>query len=146
MNKSSTSSAKKVTFTDAKAGDPVWSLTEGWGVVIERSSPHTRYPLTVQFENGTHSYTLWGRFRTSDLNPTLFWDEVKIETPEKPLPDLEVDTKVMVWKDRGLRTNRHFSHFDHRGVMHTFADGRTSFTGSGSTVPWTNWELPESPD
>ena len=138
---------KRVTFTDAKVGDRVWSLTEGWGVVKARYAPHTTYPLNVEFENGSNrSYTLWGLLLFTDLNPTLYWNEVKFEIPEKPLPNLEVDTKVMVWKDRGFITNRHFSHFDDRGVMHTFADGRTSFTGFGSTVPWPNWTLADSPD
>lgn len=136
---------KKVTFSDAKVGERVWSLTEGWGTIIERSRPYTRYPLTVKFENITHSYTLWGRFRTSDHNPTLFWDEVRFEIPEKPLPQLEVDAKVLVWGcSCESRVKRHFSHFEN-GALRAFDRGHTSWTG-GHTSAWPNWELPESPD
>lgn len=50
---------KKVTFTDVKVGDRVWSIMEGWGVVTERRTPYYSYPLVVEFDNGAHvSYTL----------------------------------------------------------------------------------------
>src|SRR5678815_4257450 len=66
---------KKVTFTDAKVGDRVWSITNGWGVVKERRSPHYQYPLNIEFEGGScRLYTLWGRLHIEDQNPTLFWD------------------------------------------------------------------------
>ena len=140
MNNSNTSSTKKVTFTDAKAGDRVWSITEGWGVVKKRTSPHDPYPLVVEFENGTHIiYTLWGRRYNSDLNPTLFWDEVKIEAPEKPMPELQVDTKVIVWGcSYDSRVKRHFSHFEN-GTLRAFDRGQTSWTGI-HTSAWPNWE------
>ena len=143
MTSNFTTSAKRVTFSDAKEGDRVWSLTEGWGTIIDHFLSRTEYPLTVEFENGElKTYTLWGRFRVKDLNPTLFWDEVKFEVPEKPLPKLEVDTKVLVWcKGDELKLKRHFSHFKN-GDCHTFDGGRTSWTG-GSTSAWDNWELAE---
>ena len=144
MNNTS-SPPKKVTFTDAKAGDRVWSLTEGWGTVRNRYAPHTTYPLNVEFENGSiRTYTLWGLPLFTDLNPTLFWDEVKIEAPEKPLPHLEVDTKVLVWVRPELKFKRHFSHFKN-GLIVTFECGRTSFTALDeySLTPWPHWELAE---
>ena len=134
---------KKVTFTDAKVGDRVWSLTEGWGTVTARFRSYTEYPLTVEFENGEHkTYTLWGRFRIKDKNPTLFWDEVKIETPVKPLPQLEVDAKVLVWGcSCESKVKRHFSHFKN-GELRAFDRGHTSWTGR-HTSAWPNWELAE---
>lgn len=139
---------KKVTFSDAKVGDRVWSLTEGWGTVRNRFRNYTEYPLTVEFENGEYkSYTLWGRFRTKDLSPTLFWDEVMIETPEKPLPQLEVDAKVLVWDQDGKKYNRHFSHFDEDGRLFAFNLGHTSFTSEANpevwVTAWDSWELVE---
>ena len=141
MSKTFTANAKKVTFSDAKVGDRVWSLTEGWGVIINRYAPHTTYPLNVEFKGGCRRiYTLWGLLHINDLNPTLFWDEVKVEIPEKPLPQLEVDTKVWVWSGKeGNKIKRHFSHFEN-GKLHTFVHGKTSWTGE-TTTAWNNWEL-----
>ena len=131
---------KKVTFTDAKVGDRVWSLTEGWGTIIERLLFRTEYPLTVEFENGElKTYTLWGLLQIDDLNPTLFWDEVKFEIPVKPLPDLEIDTKVLVWAcSSESKVKRHFSHFEN-GALRAFDRGHTSWTGR-HTSAWPNWE------
>lgn len=131
------------TFETAKVGDRVWSLTEGWGVIKNRYAPHTQYPLDVGFEGGhRRRYTLWGLLNFNDLNPTLFWDEVKVEIPEKPLPQLEVDTKVWVWIGKEVnKIKRHFSHFEN-GELHTFDHGKTSWTGE-TTTAWNNWELVE---
>ena len=136
---------KKVTFTDAKEGDRVWSLTEGWGTITARYAPHTTYPLNVEFENGSiRTYTLWGLLLFTDLNPTLFWDEVKLVLPEKPHPKLKVDTKVLVWDDSKIKYRRHFSHFSN-GRLFTFYKGRTSFTADEDPVGtyWPYWELAE---
>lgn len=134
---------KKVTFTDAKVGDRVWSLTEGWGVIRNHYAPHTAYPLAVEFENWAYrTYTLCGRYQVKDLNPTLFWDEVNFETPEKPKPQLEVDAKVLVWAcSSESKVKRHFSHFEN-GALRAFDRGHTSWTGRHTTA-WPHWELAE---
>lgn len=136
---------KKVTFSDAKVGDRVWSLTEGWGTITARLTTYSTYPLSVEFENGAYrTYTLWGLLLFTDLNPTLFWDEVKIEAP---LPQLEVDAKVIVWDQDGRKYKRHFSHFDEEGRLFAFSLGHTSFTSECSpevwVTKWDNWELVE---
>ena len=145
MTANFTKHAKKVTFSDAKVGDRVWSLTEGWGVIINRYAPHAQYPLVVKF-GGEHlrRYTLWGLLNFNDRNPTLFWDEVVIEAPTKPLPELEVDAKVLVWNDPKQKHKRHFSHF-RDGVIWTFDAGHTSFTRlhKNSMTHWLYWELAE---
>lgn len=148
MTANFTKHAKKVTFSDAKVGDRVWSITNGWGVVKERRSSHYQYPLNIGFEGGScRLYTLWGRLHIEDQNPTLFWDEVKLGTPEKPLPQLEVDAKVLVWGPDGRKRNRHFSHFDDEGRMFAFSNGQSSFTNEGSlengVTAWDKWELVE---
>lgn len=136
---------KNVTFTDAKVGDRVWSLTEGWGTIIDRFSLYIYYPVAVEFDNGAYrTYTLLGRLYISDHRPTLFWNEVKFDTPEKPLPQLEVDAKVLVWNNPNQKHRRHFSHFSN-GRIYTFDSGSTSFTRlhAGSITCWTHWELAE---
>ena len=148
MSKTFTQHAKKVTFSDAKVGDRVWSLTQGWGVITAHRTPLYQYPLTVEFENGEDErYTLWGLCDINNLNPTLFWDKIKIEIPEKPLPQLEVDAKVLVWDQDGRKYKRHFSHFDEEGQLFAFIHGHTSFTSKCSpevwVTKWDNWELPK---
>ena len=140
----------KVTFSDAKVGDRVWSLTEGWGVVIERRGQRFHYPLNVKFEGGScRLYTLRGRLHIEDHSPSLFWDEVKFEIPEKPLPQLEVDAKVFVWDQEGRKYKRHFSHFDEEGRMFAFNNGQTSFSSESDpeigVTAWDKWELSECP-
>ena len=134
---------KNVTFTDAKVGDRVWSLTEGWGTIIDRFSPYIYYPVAVEFDNGAYrTYTLLGRLYISDHRPTLFWDEVVVEAPAKPMPVLQVDAKVLVW-NYGSRTKycRHFSHFENNNI-YVFDKGLTSWTGISKSA-WDHWELAE---
>lgn len=71
-------------FENAKVGDRVWSFTEHWGTVDEIKFDE-KYYLLIKFDNGrVDSYTFDGRSRLSDTFPTLFWDEIKFEIPEKP--------------------------------------------------------------
>jgi hypothetical protein len=133
----------KKMFEDAKVGDRVWSMQSGWGEVVE-NIPLADYGVSVKFDNNAYgSYSVCGRFQKSDLMPTLFWNEVKFEIPKKPLPDLEVDTKVLVW-DRcsDHKYKRYFSHFDKDGTIYCFENGRTSWTEKDTTF-WENWEIAE---
>ena len=134
----------KAMFAGVKVGDKVWSITEGWGTIIDRFRSRAEYPLVVEFENREQkTYTLWGRLHIKDISPTLFWDEIEIKAPPKPLPKLEVDTNVVVWHNDGLKYHRHFSHFDKDGVLYSFVDGKTSFTCVADTTAWDNWMLAE---
>lgn len=134
---------KITTFETAKVGDKVWCLKSGWGE-IQVISPFTNlYPILVYFPNGDgEAYTLGGLHDEDFKIRTLFWDEVVIEAPEKPLPDLEIDTKVIVWNSDIQKTKRHFSHFSSSGRIKCFDNGMTSWT-TEYTSPWDNWELAE---
>ena len=129
-------------FEHAEVGDKVWDIRQGWGVVSKITPSHT-YPIDVEFEYEDDTYTWDGYFTLDNVNPSLFWDEIKIEAPPKPLPDLQVDAKVFVWNNPESRLCRHFSHFDEDGVLHTFDHGRTSFSSIGSTDSWSCWKLAE---
>lgn len=134
---------KKPMFADIKVGDKVWDIIRGWGVVTTLMVCPT-YPIKVEFEHGVGTYTRDGYSILEDVNPSLFWDEIKIEAPQKPVPLLEVDTKVVVWLPNiGMKIYRHFSHFDEYGFLYVFIDGRTSFTSDGTTHRYDNWELAE---
>lgn len=71
-------------FKNAEVGDKVWSVGHGWGKITHIDNDDT-YPLKVKFDGDSATYTLEGKFYKDDLNPTLFWDEVKIVPPPKPL-------------------------------------------------------------
>lgn len=83
-------------FSNAKIGDKVWSTQHGWGKVhslyINQISPCCKklisgatFPLSVVFKNGySASFTLNGELEEYYINPTLFWDEIRIVAPKKP--------------------------------------------------------------
>lgn len=71
-------------FKDAKVGDRVWSVGNGWGTV-RRITRDEKFPIKVAFDNGdTGSFILDGKEFVDNSYPTLFWDEVKITPPPRP--------------------------------------------------------------
>ena len=72
-------------FKNAKVGDRVWDFSNGWGT-IERTDFDINYPILVKFDNGNNddSFTYEGFKNRIHKNPTLFWNEIKFETPKKP--------------------------------------------------------------
>ena len=126
------------TFETAKVGDKVWCLYYNKWLTITNIRKEDAYPIKTEI----NSYTLDGRLNTHIIR-TLFWDEVIITPPEKPLPKLEVDTKVLVW-DRHYNTKerRYFSHFEKNGKIATFSQGRTSWSMDNTpSIVWNYWEL-----
>jgi hypothetical protein len=72
------------TFEEAKVGDRVWDVLWGWGT-IEGIKMHEDYPIRVKFDGGRYDYfTVGGFIETENNNRSLFWDEVKLEAPERP--------------------------------------------------------------
>jgi len=73
----------------------------------------------------------------------------QITPPKKPLPNLEVNTRVFVWDHNNKETissmkfKRYFSHFASEGNIHCFASGATSWSSGGKTTQWEHWELAE---
>lgn len=135
-----------MTFSNVKVGDKVWSFNKGWGFVEAINETH-QYPLDVRFpDTEFESYSLCGKLLDNYINPDLFWDEVVFEVPEKPLPNLEVDTKLIVWnKDSpSVKYKRYFSHFSEDGRINVFCMGATSFSAdcaSANTCVWSEYEV-----
>jgi hypothetical protein len=75
------------TFETAKVGDRVFSHTFGWGEIREVSEDSQNvYYIHVYFENhGFEHYTLDGYFHNISHIQSLFWNEVSIEAPAKPV-------------------------------------------------------------
>ena len=128
-------------FKNAKIGDKLYSIEEGWGVLEDIID--SDYPLIVQFKFQRISFTIDGKRWRLSKNPTLFWDEIKFEIPKKPLPDIKVDTPVLVWDEKGGKKKiRHFRKFTKKGKMVCFAGGVASQTNK-CTHEWNYWELVE---
>jgi len=130
-------------FSNAKVGDKVFDyLKQEWGVIQDVDNSQI-LPLLVKFsEKSFGGYTYKGTISIYDTLPILFWDEVKpITPPEKPIPDLEVDTKVIVWNNNCPRNKlkAYFSHFKD-GKIYCFDSGTTSWSAT-TTFTWDNWEL-----
>ena len=125
------------TFENAKVGDKVYHYKYGW-TVITQIMKESSYPIIMDYD---FSFTYEGFADKNDKNPSLFWDEVIITPPHKPLPKLEVDTKVLVWEEGSYKTKAHFSHFDSDNEICVFSMGRTSWTKDNNTQAWTFWEL-----
>ena len=117
---------KKPMLQTLKVGDKVWEYSPGWGVVRELMNL-SDYPIYVSFERGAGTYTWDGYYILEDLNPSLFWDEIEVKAPPKPLPDLAGRTLrcIWVWDSLGAKCCRHFSHFDEDGRICVFESGRT---------------------
>lgn len=135
-------------FKDIKLGDDVWDVRYGWGKVVELTKS-AKYPFSVEFlnvyENKQNcSYQIDGKAAEWHNFPLLFWNEFKVpaEAFIKPLPKLEVDTKVWVWdKDFSTKVRRHFYEFNENGLIRTYAKGATSFSTDMMIETWPNWEL-----
>ena len=129
-------------FRDVKVDDEVWSIQDGWGVVTNLDTGP--YQLYVKFECREETFTLEGKSYVSNLYPTLFWDEIEIKAPKKPLPDLEVDAKILVWNVEGLKKHRrYFKEFTKSGKAVCFVDGHPLWTSCGETDVWNYWEVVE---
>ena len=125
------------TFETAQVGDKVYHYRYGWST-ITNIKKESNYPIITDYD---FSFTYEGFLDKSDKNRTLFWDEVVITPPEKPLPKLEVDTKVLVWDDgETMKQKRYFSYFDSNSNIFVFVQGGTSWT-STQTAKYSNWEL-----
>lgn len=134
---------KTTTFETAKVGDRVWCMRTGWGEIREISWT-ANYPIYVCFPSGEFAtYTSGGLHDECDVSQTLFWDEVVIEAPAKPMPVLQVDAKVYAWNGGNEKYKRHFSHYGFNGSIFCFNGGRTSWHGDESLEEWDHWELAE---
>lgn len=130
-------------FKDAKVGDKAWSIQAGWGTIYHISKERP-YPIEFKSDinNKEYCFTYNGMYREIDANPTLFWNEFKIpeEAFIKPLQQLKIDTKVIVWNDENKKFKRHFSRFKD-GKIYCFNDGRSSWNATDNSEHWNNWKL-----
>lgn len=102
------SSIKKGSQIDWQAGQVVWDVRKGRGVVAEVYTENFYYPVIVEFDSGgVYTYTAEGKLLLDDLYRSLYFSEPEIvaETmpPKKPfVPKLKEGDKVLIKDKQGL--------------------------------------------
>ena len=137
-------------FENAKVGDRVWDIRFGWGKIIEVDKDILDpYAIKVKFDNEEMTYyDADGYYNVNDINPTLFWNEFEIpeEVFKRPLPKLEIDTKVLVKNNGDEKWNKkHFAGWTDDGRIKCWFGGCTSWSTYGKKYHtiWNFWKLPE---
>lgn len=82
-----------------KAGERVWHIMFGWGVLQESSN--IAYPLSFRSDSGIISgtYTTDGKYHPTNINPSIFYKE-QIFDMSKPEP--EIGTWGYFWFDESM--------------------------------------------
>lgn len=94
-------------FINAKIGDRAWSFEYGWGTIIHIFY-EKEYPIIFKSDtNRICNFRFDGKRDINDINPSLFWDEVKIKIPEKSF-NLEVELKKLEIKEFTSDTHNYY--------------------------------------
>lgn len=82
-------------FSNAKIGDRVFSVQFGWGIVEGFHKTIDNHELIkVKFSNRDFEYYFKdGRVNITDVNPTLFWNEVDLPTEVEDVKIVEVEER-----------------------------------------------------
>jgi len=135
--------------TKFKIGDRVFSYSlQQWGTVEMRVATSSNTTITVYFDNLERKriYEENGKLFPTDKASDLFYSKVSITPPLKPLPDLKIDDKVIVWNNYTPeeKYNRYFAGWE-GGRITCFCDGSTSWSApkAGRIITWENWEIIE---
>ena len=127
-----------VDFTKVPIGTKV-ETAYGHGEIVNTCADAV-FPIEVMCGCRRRTYTKEGRRTEFDTRPTLFLAPFEWPEQEQPLPDLAVDTPVMVRARGGDWRRRHFCRWED-GRCVTFTDGLTSWS-TKTTYPWSEWRLP----
>ena len=138
-------------FSKAKVGDVIYSMRNGEVRIVEINNSHATYPIRVEYGSylapDTRWITLDGKEHSSDSMATYYWAKPEVTAPSKPLPDLAIDTPILVRnRSYGSWCRRHFAGFLENGIVTAWPDGMTSFSTQdvrGASVGWEEWILPE---
>ena len=78
----------KPMFADVEKGTRLWNFRYGWAKIVELPSLYPTNRLVLENEKGNmYMCNLDGRIDEYDLNPSWFYNEVKITPPERPEPE-----------------------------------------------------------
>lgn len=136
-------------FDGIKVGDKVYSIGRGIGHVIDSTIKVNDSDFVVEFDVSVYGLFSSDGISNGEVSQTLFWQKPEIIDKGKPLPDLKVDAKVIVWnnpesKDYAfVKYKRHFCDFRDNGRICVFSEGKTSHTHHGSYCFFDNYEIVE---
>lgn len=139
-------------FSKARVGDEIFSMRDGVVRIVEIDNSPTTYPIRVEYgyclTPGTRWITVDGKQHADDAMATYYWSKPEVTPPSKPLPDLAIDTPILVRNHGdGSWYRRHFAGFIENGMVKAWPDGMTSFStkeaGNTSSVVWEEWMLPK---
>lgn len=142
----------ETTFENASVGDKVWDIHYGWGT-IKRNKNSDGYPIIVEFNlSSGHAnnvyYTYDGKSDVAHVTRALFWDEVKIDPPKKPVILPQKYDKIMVRDYNEQQWNpRYFYDFTSlsrpRTVPYTrIIDLWSGFNMLDLPTTWNQWRWP----
>lgn len=70
-------------FRNAKVGDRAYDILRGWGTIVAIKQD-SEYPICFKADIDSFcTFTFDGKRADIDISPSLFWDEIKFEVPEK---------------------------------------------------------------
>jgi hypothetical protein len=83
-------------ITKKDVGKKVWHFMYGWGTITSVISDTVIYKSDNNLPYGINNIhlTLNGKETEKDINPVLFWDEIKFEEPHKPRETIEEEIEV----------------------------------------------------
>ena len=106
-------------FKNAKVGDRVYDMLKGWGIISSIEPKEERPIYFVADIDSFSKFTFDGKRNRRDKNPTLFWDEVKYEIPEKPF-NLEDELRKLEIKKFEYDWLNYFLVYDGKGKEITY--------------------------
>ena len=132
-------------FSKARVGDEIFSMRDGVVRIVEIDSSHATYPIRVEYGSCLAPDTRWitvdGKQHANDRMPTYFWSKPEVIIPPRPLPELEVDTPVLVRDAEDYSwISAHFAGWEGSRIQ-TWGGGRTSHT-TEVKHSWDQWKLP----
>lgn len=136
----------ETTFENVQLLDKVFNIGLGWGTVIQRAVENGKTStFWVVFKEYGHEihFTASGTVTTNSFtatNQTLFWDEVKIVAPVKPVAVPPKDTLVLV---DGKLKRYSTGVLSESGKLLCYHNGANSITvdSPNMIVGWETWEV-----
>ena len=100
-------------FRNAKVGDRVWYIAKGWGTIVEINEDR-EYPIVfIADVDSFCTFTFDGKRDVNDKNPSLFWDEIKYEIPEKPtIFNLENELRKLIIKEFEFEERNYYLYYN----------------------------------
>lgn len=100
-------------FRNAKVRDRAYDILRGWGTIVEINEDR-EYPIVfIADVDSFCTFTFDGKRDVNDKNPSLFWDEIKYEIPEKSTVfDLEKELRKLIIKEFEFEERNYYLYYN----------------------------------